>query len=134
MNSFLLFCQDNRSALLEIGGSNAEVTSILGAMWRSLSSEEKLKYKDRASLLPKLEKKPKQSEQNPFIYKFKLSPTIHKLTPASYSLRPQQRYDTCNTAVTSRNTRKNILDIRYFQAAYADFRAQNNHNSINMYQ
>eukprot|EP00012_Vannella_robusta_P009696 CAMPEP_0206205342 /NCGR_PEP_ID=MMETSP0166-20121206/14163_1 /ASSEMBLY_ACC=CAM_ASM_000260 /TAXON_ID=95228 /ORGANISM="Vannella robusta, Strain DIVA3 518/3/11/1/6" /LENGTH=77 /DNA_ID=CAMNT_0053625343 /DNA_START=32 /DNA_END=262 /DNA_ORIENTATION=+ len=74
MNSFLLFCQDNRSALLEIGGSNAEVTSILGAMWRNLASEEKSKYKDRASLQPKPQRK--QKKQNNFLYKFKISPTI----------------------------------------------------------
>ena len=123
MNSFFLFCQDNRSALLQIGGSNSDVTSILGAMWRNLPSEEKARYKERASSLPKLRKPRNRPAFSNYTHKFKITkfPSF-QIKEEQPSIPSSKQNDHQSASSLPKGAKRNILDIEYFRAAFADFK------------
>ena len=49
-NSFLLFCLDQRDKVKSLfpSKSNQEITSFLGEQWRTMSEDQKKKYRDKA--------------------------------------------------------------------------------------
>merc|ERR1711862_84391 len=59
VNSFLLFCKEHRSTVQteNPGYSNADVTSHLGKMWRSMRKEQKEKYVQRSRAISQKFKK-----------------------------------------------------------------------------
>jgi len=50
LNSFFVFCKLNRDKVRVINPNrpNADISAILGEQWRTMSFEEKRKYKDIA--------------------------------------------------------------------------------------
>ena len=73
-NCFFLFCLDNRSSLLVSNPnlSNAEITSMLGKLWRELSNDKKEYYKQKSKLVT-TSKKTKENYQKQYIFKFKVN-------------------------------------------------------------
>merc|ERR1711943_165679 len=79
VNSFLLFCKEHRSTVQteNPGYSNADVTSHLGKMWRSMRKEQKEKYVQRSRAIsqkfkkenPRYIREPKEFEQYQFSFK-----------------------------------------------------------------
>lgn len=107
VNSFLLFCKEHRSTVQteNPGYSNADVTSHLGKMWRSMRKEQKEKYVQRSRAIsqkfkkenPRYIREPKEFEQYQFSFKVQsqgATKTIRKKspvrqTPPTYQQNPQ---------------------------------------------
>ena len=138
INCFLLFCKDNRDELLDVGGSNAEVTSVLGAMWRKLPGEEKEKYKLLAkekALQPRQTLPSPNANYKPFLHKFKLSKTKRTFHSCYTSSNPSNSVQ-CSCSENEFKEKKGaeeentILSIDYFKSAYAEYRSANPHHLL----
>ena len=84
VNCFFLFCLENRSSLFVSNPnlSNAEITSMLGKLWRELPIDKKEYYKQQSELVT-TSKKTKENHQKQYIFKFKVNKTTKspKLSP-----------------------------------------------------
>ena len=129
-NRFFLFCDDHRKQLLEIGGSNSDITSVLGAMWRDLPESEKAYYTEQARqnrLLKRGNNRSKVAKQgDKYMHKFKLTSFVKKSTPKQkkYVETPPHANETSREKNhrASSNTKTRILDINYFLFVYAEYR------------
>mmetsp|Transcript_3602 Transcript_3602/g.4463 ORF Transcript_3602/g.4463 Transcript_3602/m.4463 type:complete len:127 (-) Transcript_3602:51-431(-) len=94
--SFLIFCEENRPLHKRPDRGNSEVTSILGAEWRSLDQETKDQYIKKAVLRKQLYNKthpyPQTREVRPEDkYKMSFKITKNTSTPVTKPRKRQQQ-------------------------------------------